>query len=273
MFELNKSKYLAAGALLLVITFCFFLLGNIINIQLGGDKLYPIVSSYIFIMLITILTILLFGIFLKTRAEFNARQAELERLIDTKNTEIESYLRLNKKSQDKKDPQTKRTIDIDNLVHKIVPEEKPENYGLQAYTEHILIHISRQQEIVVGLFYCLDKQNNQFITQSTYAYIAQEKPRPFSLGEGLAGQVAKNQKSIIINEIPSDYIAVYSGLGKSQPRHILITPITYKGSTIGIIELGAFKPFENQDIQLYEHLAEKIKEPLYHLIKEKNPQQ
>lgn len=273
MFKLNKNKYLAVGSLLFIITLCFFLLGNIINIQLGSDKLYPIVSSYVFIILITILTLLLFSIFLKTRAEFKTRQAELERLIDAKNNEIESYLRLNKKSQNKNDQQERRTIDIEGITQKIVPGEKADNYSLQAYTEHILTHISRQQEIVVGLFYTLDQEKNQFITQATYAYIAQEKPQPFNLGEGLAGQVAKNQKSIMINEIPADYIAVYSGLGKSQPRHLLITPVSYKGSTIGVIELGAFQSFDDQDIQLYEHLTEKIKEPLYQLIKEKKPQQ
>jgi putative methionine-R-sulfoxide reductase with GAF domain len=76
-----------------------------------------------------------------------------------------------------------------------------------------------------------------------YAYFSAENPPDFLLGEGLSGQVAKNQKALRINDIPETHLNIVSGLGKGKPKNIIIFPILFDEELFGIIELASFINF------------------------------
>ena len=59
-------------------------------------------------------------------------------------------------------------------------------------------------------------------------------------GEGLTGQVAKSQKSIVIDHLDDVQVTILSGLGKSSPTSLIIVPIIRNKKTIGVMEIASF---------------------------------
>lgn len=89
-----------------------------------------------------------------------------------------------------------------------------------------------------------------------FAYTNLENPTPeFQYGEGLIGQVAKDKRAMLINDIPEQYLKAASGLGAAQPNHILIYPILKDGKVVSIIELSTFITLDEKsfdEIKSYE---------------------
>lgn len=101
--------------------------------------------------------------------------------------------------------------------------------------------IGRKLPIVQGVFYQLS--NGVFETKGLYAYVNEDLPAPFKSGETLPGQIAKEQKLVIIDNIPEDYLRIESGLGASKPTSLLLAPVSVKNQTMAVIELASFEAF------------------------------
>ncbi|MFC5407085.1 ATP-binding protein [Cohnella soli] len=78
----------------------------------------------------------------------------------------------------------------------------------------------------------------------------------FQFGQGLAGQCAEENKTIILSEPPSDYIQIASGLGTASPAQIVITPVAFENQVVAVIEVASFQPFTQTHLQLLEELTE-----------------
>jgi transcriptional regulator with GAF, ATPase, and Fis domain len=160
-----------------------------------------------------------------------------------------------------------KNINIEAHLKKIIPKKDLEKTTLQEYTEALLKKLSAELEIVMGLFFVVDTIANIYKAEGMYAYVSEEKPKDFHLGDGLTGQVAKNKKTLLINEIPEDYISVYSGLGKNKPNNIILVPVLYKNKTVGVLELAAFKPIDETKVEMLEQLCDAIGENITILAK------
>ncbi|MCK5522925.1 MAG: response regulator [Thiomargarita sp.] len=80
----------------------------------------------------------------------------------------------------------------------------------------------------------------------------------FEFGEGLLGQAASEQKSILFSDIPNDYIKVRSALGEAKPHHILVTPLIFGDQVKGVLELGLSKPLSERQTNLLQQAVEHI---------------
>ena len=140
-----------------------------------------------------------------------------------------------------------------------MPEEtEPGKFG-----EKLLSKIANKFQIVQGLIFIKNQDNEKFSIKSTYAYYSDEMPEDFTFGEGLTGQVAKNKKPLNIKEIPEGYIKILSGLGEGVPSNLLIFPVIDKNNeVIGIVELASFinfeKGMEDQFIEFFKSISEKF---------------
>ena len=137
----------------------------------------------------------------------------------------------------------------DNLLKKAKKE------SLTGFAESMLALLSKEFEVVQGLYFSLDKKSGNFIKIADYAYYSDIPPREFMIGETISGQVAKNQKTMLITDIPAGYITVLSGLGSTSPSNLLIMPVINEKETIGIVELAFFKEPGEKEIQFFEELA------------------
>ena len=63
-------------------------------------------------------------------------------------------------------------------------------------------------------------------------------PERIPMPEGLVGQVARDGRARVIDDVPSGHLPVTTGLGRSDPGQIILAPIKIDGKPAGVIELG-----------------------------------
>lgn len=113
---------------------------------------------------------------------------------------------------------------------------------LNDYFDKLLSNFAKVFDIVQGVAYALNPKIEKFEIKSTYAYYTPDTDRTFELGEGINGQVAKDKKILMLDNIPENYIqVVVSGLGQGSPKHLIFIPIVFKDKTIALVELATFE--------------------------------
>jgi CheY-like chemotaxis protein/signal transduction histidine kinase/CHASE3 domain sensor protein len=80
----------------------------------------------------------------------------------------------------------------------------------------------------------------------------------FRLTEGLLGQAAAENRSLVIGEIPDGYLAFGSALGQDKPKHLFIFPGAVDGSANSVIELGFLRPIDESVITLLEKASASV---------------
>lgn len=75
-------------------------------------------------------------------------------------------------------------------------------------------------------------------------------------GQGLIGQCYLEAESIILTDVPENFVRITSGLGEATPRFIAIVPMKAEDSIQGIIEIASFKVLEPYQITFLEKIAE-----------------
>ena len=112
-----------------------------------------------------------------------------------------------------------------------------------------------------GLFIINDENENDVFIELVAAY-AYDRERIFSkrinMGRGLIGRCILEKDIIHLNEIPEDYLHITSGLGEAPPRHLLLVPLIFDDVVYGVIEFGAFQPFEEYQIEFVERFSENV---------------
>jgi GAF domain-containing protein len=116
----------------------------------------------------------------------------------------------------------------------------------------------------VGIIYFYEENLCFLETLSTYAVTkTQCLNAGFKLGEGLAGQVALERKKICINGLPADYLPITSALGKADPLNVVVMPIMHNDILTGVMELGSFSPFGEDDFDFLLQSLEAVAVRLY----------
>lgn len=77
-------------------------------------------------------------------------------------------------------------------------------------------------------------------------------------GDGLIGAAAMEKKGYYTDKIQDGYLTITSGLGKANPKFLLIEPLIWNGLVFGIIEIASFKPLEDYKLQFVGRVAENI---------------
>ena len=123
---------------------------------------------------------------------------------------------------------------------------------------NIIGYISNYLNCQIGLIYIKDEENG-YNVMASYAFDSKDNiSSKINLGEGLIGQCALEKKSILITDVPKDYIKINSGVGEAVPRNILVVPCLFDEEVKGIIELGSFQEFSEEQMEFLELVSESI---------------
>ncbi len=127
-----------------------------------------------------------------------------------------------------------------------------------ALSQKIISYIATRLNAKVGALYLKD-EHQEFRLVGSYAYTKRKNlSNGFKSGEGIVGQAVLEKKNILITNIPSDYVAVTSGLGEAVPRNLIVVPLVDRDVVEGVIELGSFQEITDAHIDFLNQTAEGI---------------
>jgi len=92
---------------------------------------------------------------------------------------------------------------------------------------------------------------------STYAH-GGRIARNIQLGEGLTGQCAVEKKSILLTQVPPDFISVSTSLGEARQVSIVVLPVLFEGQTKAVIELASLEAFDEVNLTFLDLLTQSI---------------
>ncbi|MER5915188.1 HAMP domain-containing protein [Streptomyces sp. NPDC001982] len=92
----------------------------------------------------------------------------------------------------------------------------------------------------------------------SYGYSMGSMPTSFRPGEGLIGTAGQEKRAIIVENAPSGYLKISSGLGQAPPAQVIVLPVLFEGKVLGVIELASFAPFTQIQKDFLNQIAEMI---------------
>ncbi|MHB9858655.1 HAMP domain-containing protein [Streptomyces sp. YIM S03343] len=92
----------------------------------------------------------------------------------------------------------------------------------------------------------------------SYGYSMGSMPTSFRPGEALIGTAAKERRTILVENAPSGYLKISSGLGEAPPAQVIVLPVLFESKVLGVIELASFTPFTQIQKDFLNQIAEMI---------------
>lgn len=130
-----------------------------------------------------------------------------------------------------------------------------EEQDMESLGQNIISFLANYVNAQIGAIY-FKKNKNSFIRIGGYAYNKNKAlSEEITMGEGLIGQAAYEKQSILMTDIPGDYIKVESGVGEGVPVNILIAPCIYNQEVNCVIELGTLGRFTDIQIEFIEQVS------------------
>ncbi|WP_111656624.1 response regulator [Isoalcanivorax indicus] len=131
---------------------------------------------------------------------------------------------------------------------------------LQQLGSNMLNYLVPTLDAQIGAFYVYDQATEKLRLSSSYALQRRKNiANEFALGEALVGQSALEQKQILLQRVPDDYLSITSATGEATPRNVIVTPIALEDELKGVLEIAAFREFTEDDLAFLEqgvrHLA------------------
>jgi anti-anti-sigma regulatory factor len=178
--------------------------------------------------------------------------------------------KLKKKLEEKKAQEKETLMEETNVKERIdqIVAGLQSVKSIDSFANKVLMNISKQVEIVRGIFFFRGNQEESFACKGEYA-LAGNKPASFKMGENLNGQVAKNKTLTAIHEIPDEYFRIESGLGGALPKHLIIFPLVCNNETVAVIELATYKNIDAVQVKILNTLISDLGERLNKFVSAK----
>jgi CheY-like chemotaxis protein/signal transduction histidine kinase/HAMP domain-containing protein len=136
--------------------------------------------------------------------------------------------------------------------------------GLQDISQlcsKIVSFLANYIEADMGAFYLF--KNDQLLNFTAgYAFAIDDTDEnflsQFKLGQGLIGQAALDQKPVVLNQAPQNYLHIKSALGEAKPSYILVYPFVMNNKVVAVAEFAGFKNFSGKAVEFLNLVSRSI---------------
>jgi PAS domain S-box-containing protein len=139
-----------------------------------------------------------------------------------------------------------------DLVRSVDNTQQLSNEAIRFVVKHL-----RSNHGAVFILNNSNKGNETLDLTASYAFDGIKNPaQSIDTGQGLVGQCFSNKETIVLYDVPQNYIKITSGLGMAAPSCIVIVPLKSSDQVIGVMEVASFNRLEQHQIQFLEKVAE-----------------
>jgi CheY-like chemotaxis protein len=128
---------------------------------------------------------------------------------------------------------------------------------LEAIAKEALSFLSTYLKAGASALYNFEEQTETLAIIAGYALPRhKDLKRTIRLGEGVAGEAAREKKPIRLNDLPPDYLVIGSALGDAVPRALLALPLLHDNRLIAVMEFATFSEFSDLELDFACQSAE-----------------
>lgn len=175
---------------------------------------------------------------------------------------LRDTLKKNKEIQDQQRKEDERRNWTAEGLAKFGDILRNNNDNMELLSVNIIKELCKYINAIQGSFYLLndeDPDNKIFEQTALFAYDRKKfTDKKIKWGDGLIGTCAQEHKTIYMTKVPESYVSITSGLGKSNPKCLLLVPLIAESELYGIIEFASFESMQQHEINFVERIAENI---------------
>ncbi|TGM98957.1 response regulator [Leptospira dzoumogneensis] len=145
--------------------------------------------------------------------------------------------------------------------------------SIEALAQEVVNFLGEYLKAQIGAIYLLDERDKYLRLSGEYAFSGGKAANKFSLKEGLIGQAAFDQKTILLTDLKEDQIRIVSSILDTKPANILVLPFLFEGQTLGVIEIGKLDQFTELEVEFSKNCMENIGISVYSAIARKKIQE
>ncbi|MQA38554.1 response regulator [Rugamonas aquatica] len=125
--------------------------------------------------------------------------------------------------------------------------------GLPQLSSALLQFMARYLDVAVGALY-LRADDGSFRRVASYGTSTawEEREQRLRPAESLVAQAALQRRLIRLDQVPSGYLELASGLGAGAPASVLLAPLDNDGEINGVVELGLLRPICARDVEFLD---------------------
>jgi PAS domain S-box-containing protein len=143
--------------------------------------------------------------------------------------------------------------------------------NLEELGSNIISFVAEKIGAIQGAFYVVEEDEDdgrQFLEmKASYAYGRKKYLKSkFNFAEGLVGQAAVEQDTILRVEVPDDYVTITSGiLGDRKPKCLLLVPLITDEKVYGVLELAGFEKFSPMHVAFTREISVIIARTIFNI--------
>ncbi|HUS88628.1 MAG TPA: response regulator [Desulfosporosinus sp.] len=132
---------------------------------------------------------------------------------------------------------------------------------LKTLARLLITKITPMVEASYGVFYIKEGNGDKQCLKRLAIYAGsplETTGEVFQLGEGLVGQSALENRTIMLDRVPGDYIKITSGLGAASPKNVVLLPVAFEEQVVAVVELASLHPYSTTQQELLEQVSKNI---------------
>ncbi len=143
-----------------------------------------------------------------------------------------------------------------SIINDILADNKND---FKALSSKVLSQLIKYVGATFGVFYMLSDDEADTYLELIADYgcgndIRKDKAK-IHVTTGIVGVSYTENRLMIVNDVPENFIKIESGLGESQPEALLIIPLSIDEKVFGIIEIASFNRFTDLEIEFIKRIA------------------
>ncbi|MFC2104716.1 7TM diverse intracellular signaling domain-containing protein, partial [Bacteroidota bacterium] len=146
------------------------------------------------------------------------------------------------------------------IINDILADNKDD---FKALSSKVLSELIKYVDATSGVLYMLNSENEddqflELIADYGCSNDIRKGKAKIHTTTGNLGVAYSENRIMVINDVPENYIKVESSLGNGNPEGLIIVPLSIDEKVFGIVELASFKKFTNLEIEFIKRIANNV---------------
>ena len=133
--------------------------------------------------------------------------------------------------------------------------------NLEELSSAIVSNLARYLRCSQAALFIVQREDEEVFLELKACYAYERKKyltKRVDPGQGLLGQCYLEKRTILLYQVPANYVSITSGLGQATPNCLVLSPLLAEGTVEGVIEVAGFKKLDQHEIAFLEKVCESI---------------